>query len=145
MGVPSPAVFAQQARFAPKWKVLISVIFGIFMVILDTTVVNVAFQTLRTEYGASLNDAQWIISIYVLSLGISTPLAGFFSERFGIKQTYLTGLGIFVVGSFLCGLSPSLPFLIAARALQGFGGGLALPLGIALLLRTFPASEQGLA
>ena len=145
MGVPSPAVFAQQARFAPKWKVLISVIFGIFMVILDTTVVNVAFQTLRTEYGASLNDAQWIISVYVLSLGISTPLAGFFSERFGIKQTYLTGLGIFVVGSFLCGLSPSLPFLIAARALQGFGGGIALPLGIALLLRTFPPSEQGLA
>lgn len=53
MGAPSQAVFAQQARLAPKWKVLISVIFGIFMVILDTTVVNVAFQTLRTEFGAS--------------------------------------------------------------------------------------------
>jgi hypothetical protein len=65
-------------RLAPKWKVLISVIFGIFMVILDTTVVNVAFQTLRAEYGATLNDSQWIISIYVLMLGISTPLAGFF-------------------------------------------------------------------
>ena len=86
-------------RIAPKWKVLISVIFGIFMVILDTTVVNVAFQTLRAEYGATLNDSQWIISIYVLSLGISTPLAGFFSERFGLKQTYLAGLGIFVIGS----------------------------------------------
>ncbi len=132
-------------RLAPKWKVLISVIFGIFMVILDTTVVNVAFQTLRAEYGATLNDAQWIISIYVLSLGISTPLAGFFSERFGMKQTYLTGIGIFVIGSLLCGLAPSLPFLIAARALQGFGGGIATPLSIAFLLRTFPPSEQGLA
>ena len=145
MGVLPLAASAPSGRLAPKWRVLISVIFGIFMVILDTTVVNVAFQTLRTEYGASLNDAQWIISVYVLVLGISTPLAGFFSERFGMKQTYLTGLGIFVLGSLLCGLAPSLPFLIAARALQGFGGGIATPLGIAILLRTFPISEQGLA
>ena len=62
---------------AQKWKVLIAVVFGIFMVVLDTTVVNVAFSTLREEFGASLNDSQWIISIYVLSLGISTPLAGY--------------------------------------------------------------------
>ena len=139
------AVSIQPSRLAPKWKVLISVVFGIFMVILDTTVVNVAFQTLRAEYGATLNEAQWIISIYVLALGISTPLAGFLSDRFGIKQTYLTGLAIFVLGSLLCGLAPSLPFLIAARALQGFGGGLAMPLGITLILRTFPPAEQGMA
>ncbi|HEX9012255.1 MAG TPA: DHA2 family efflux MFS transporter permease subunit, partial [Anaerolineaceae bacterium] len=128
-----------------KWKILVSIIFGIFMVILDTTVVNVAFQTLRTEFGASLNDSQWIISVYVLSLGISTPLAAFLSDRFGMKQTYLTGLSIFAVGSLLCGLSPSLTFMIAARALQGFGGGIALPLGSAILLRSFPPKEQGFA
>jgi MFS family permease len=63
------------------------------MVILDTTVVNVAFQTLRAEFGATLNDSQWIISIYVLSLGISTPLSGFLVDRFGMKRIYLTGLG----------------------------------------------------
>ncbi len=130
---------AQKWQLQPKWKVLISVIFGIFMVILDTTVVNVAFQTLRTEFGASLNDSQWIISIYVLSLGISTPLAGYLGDRFGLKRVYLTGLSIFVLGSFLCGIAPSLGFLIAARALQGFGGGIALPLGPAFLFRTFPA------
>jgi EmrB/QacA subfamily drug resistance transporter len=145
MGTLPFAAPASTGRLAPKWKVLISVIFGIFMVILDTTVVNVAFQTLRAEYGATLNDSQWIISIYVLALGISTPLAGFFSDRFGMKQTYLTGIGIFVIGSLLCGLAPSLPFLIAARALQGFGGGISTPLSIAFLLRTFPPSEQGLA
>ena len=128
-----------------KWKILISVVFGIFMVILDTTVVNVAFQTLRAEFGASLNDAQWIISVYVLSLGISTPLAAFLADRFGMKRTYLTGLAIFVVGSFLVGLSPTLGFMIAARALQGFGGGIAVPLGSAFLLRIFPPKEQGYA
>jgi EmrB/QacA subfamily drug resistance transporter len=132
-------------RLAYKWKVLISVIFGIFMVILDTTVVNVAFQTLRREFGATLAQAQWIISVYVLALGIGTPLAGFLADRFGIKRTYLTGIAVFVVGSLLCGLAPGLWSLVAARALQGFGGGIALPLGTALLLRTFPANEQGRA
>ena len=74
-------------RLEQKYKVLISVIFGLFMVILDTTVVNVAFQTLRTEFNATLNDSQWIISVYVLTLGISTPLAGFLADRFGTKRT----------------------------------------------------------
>src|SRR5712692_756693 len=115
------------------------------MVILDTTVVNVAFQTLRREYNASLSDAQWIISIYVLALGVTTPLSGFLADRFGIKRVYLTGLTIFVSSSMLCGLAPSLGLLIAARALQGFGGGLAMPLGPALLYRAFPPKEQGLA
>ncbi len=128
-----------------KYKILISVIFGIFMVILDTTVVNVAFQTLRAEFGASLNDSQWIISIYVLALGISTPLSAFLADRFGMKRIYLVGLSIFIVGSFLSGLAPTLGFMIAARALQGFGGGIALPLGSAILLRSFPPKEQGAA
>ncbi|HEY3247991.1 MAG TPA: DHA2 family efflux MFS transporter permease subunit [bacterium] len=128
-----------------KWKVLISVIFGIFMVILDTTVVNVAFQTLRTEFRAGINDSQWIISIYVLALGISTPLAGFLADRFGIKRIYLTGLTTFVTGSLLSGLAPGLWFLVGSRALQGLGGGIAIPLGSAMLFAAFPPTEQGLA
>jgi EmrB/QacA subfamily drug resistance transporter len=128
-----------------KWKVLATVIFGIFMVILDTTVVNVAFQTLRTEFGGSLSDSQWIISVYVLALGITTPLAGFLADRFGDKRIYLGGLGLFALGSLLCGFSPNLGLLIAARALQGVGGGIAFPLGTALLLQAFPVAEQGMA
>ncbi len=128
-----------------KWRVLGSVIFGLFMVILDTTVVNVAFPTLRTEFGATLSSSQWIISIYVLALGIATPMAGFFADRFGIKRTYVLGLVVFVTGSMLCGIAPNLPVLIAARMVQGIGGGLALPLGTAQLLRAFPPHEQGMA
>ncbi len=142
---PSPAHSAKPERLAYKWKVLITVMFGLFVVILDTTVVNVAFQTLRQEFGASLEDSQWIISVYVLALGISTPLAGYLADRFGIKKIYLGGLFIFVIGSLLCGISPNLGFLIAARTLQGFGGGVALPLGFALLMSTFPVQEQGTA
>src|SRR5512141_2490164 len=128
-----------------KWKVLISVMFGIFMIILDSTVVNIAFQTLRREFGATLADAQWVLSIYVLSLGVTTPVSGYLADRFGIKRIYLLGLAIFVIGSLLCGLAQSLGWLIVARALQGFGGGISQPLGPAQLYRAFPPKEQGTA
>src|ERR1700752_2673708 len=128
-----------------KWKVLISVMFGVFMIILDATVVNVAFPTLRREFGATLAEAQWVLSIYVLSLGVTTPVSGFLADRFGIKRVYLLGLALFVLGSFFCGIAPSLGWLIAARALQGFGGGIAQPLGPAQLYRAFPPKEQGTA
>ncbi len=128
-----------------KWKVLISVMFGIFMVILDSTIVNIAFPTLRREFDATLADAQWVLSIYVLALGITTPVSGYLADRFGIKRVYLLGLAIFALGSFLCGVAPSLGSLIAARALQGFGGGIAQPLGPAQLYRAFPPREQGTA
>jgi EmrB/QacA subfamily drug resistance transporter len=128
-----------------KWRVLASVIFGVFMVILDTTAVNVAFQTLRGEFGARLSDAQWVISLYVLVLGIVTPLAGYLADRFGSKRIYVLGLAVFVAGSFASGIAPSLFWLVVARGLQGLGGGLALPLGSALLLRAFPTHEQGRA
>ena len=132
-------------RLAYKWKVLIASVFGVFMVVLDTTVVNVAFQTMRGEFSATIADAQWIISLYVLVLGIATPLAGFAADRSGIKRSYIAGLSLFAAGSLLCGLAPSLRVLVAARALQGLGGGIALPLGSAMLFRTFPAHEQGRA
>jgi DHA2 family multidrug resistance protein len=128
-----------------KWKVLSTVLFGIFMVILDMTVVNVAFQTIRLEFGGDLNTTQWVISIYVLMLGITTPLAGFLADRFGSKKIYLSGLGLFALGSLMCGLSPNLHLLIAARAIQGIGGGLAMPLGVVLLLQAFPVREHGTA
>lgn len=136
-----------EARADPryKWKVLGCVMFGVFMVVLDTTVVNVAFPTLRAEFRASLSEAQWIVSIYVLALGMSTPLSGYLSDRLGIKRVFLGGLSVFVFGSFLCGLAPNLGLLIVARALQGIGGGIALPLGSAQLYSAFPSSEQGKA
>lgn len=115
------------------------------MIILDSTVVNVAFQTLRREFGGTLADSQWVLSIYVLALGITTPVSGFLGDRFGSKTVYLLGLIMFVIGSFACGLAPSLGWLIVARAFQGVGGGLSQPLGPAMLYRTFPQNEIGRA
>jgi DHA2 family multidrug resistance protein len=130
---------------ANKWAVLVIVSFGFFMILLDTTVINVALQTLRLEFKSSLHETQWIISVYVLAMGIVMPLTGYLSRRFGSKRMYLLGLGIFALGSFLCGLSPNLTLLIIFRVVQGIGGGITSPLGIALLLQSFPVKEHGTA
>ncbi len=128
-----------------KWKVLTIVMIGTIMIILDSTVINVAFRTLQLEYGGNLADSQWVLSIYVLALGITTPISGFLGDRFGLKRVYLGGLALFVFGSLLCGLSPTLGVLIVMRALQGIGGGMAQPLGPAMIYRNFPPKEQGFA
>ncbi len=130
---------------AYKWKVLVSIIFGVFMATLDTTAVNVAFPTLRAEFGATLRQAQWIVSVYVLALGVTTPAAGFLADRYGIKRVYVTGLAVFVLGSLAAGLAPTLGALVAGRVLQGVGGGLAIPNGTAMLFRGFDKKELGLA
>ena len=118
---------------------------GMTMIILDATVINVAFRTLQLEFGGSLADSQWVLSIYVLALGVITPISGFLGDRFGVKRVYLAGLALFTIGSLLCGIAPSLGVLIVMRALQGAGGGLAQPLGPAMIYRNFPPKEQGFA
>src|SRR6266487_2956003 len=145
MSMATQGLPSRKFALASKWKVLLSVVFGLFMVFLDTTGVNVAFPTLRREFDASLAESQWVLSVYVMALGISTPVAGYLADRFGIKRVYLSGLALFVVGSILCGVAPSLGLLIAARTLQGLGGGIALPLGAPQLFRAFPPEEQGAA
>lgn len=142
---PSNADAVREDGDPRKWKILTAVVFGVFMVILDTTVVNVAFPALREAFDAPLHTAQWVLSAYVLALGVATPLAGFLGDRFGMRTTYAAGLALFTLGSLLCGVAPSLELLIAARVLQGLGGGIATPLGSAHLFRAFPPSQQGTA
>ncbi len=86
-----------------------------------------------------------MVTSYILALGIVAPLAGWFSERFGIKRIFLLAMGLFVTGSALCSLSPSFLWLVAFRALQGLGGGLLSPPGLALLSGAFSEKERGLA
>jgi EmrB/QacA subfamily drug resistance transporter len=133
-----------------KWRVLATVVVGLFMVILDATVVNVALKTIQQHYSVSTSEAQWVISLYTLALGIATPLSGFLGDRFGIKWIYIGGITLFAIGSILCGIATisgdsPLAFLIIARAIQGTGGGIALPLGTALLFRSFLPQERGAA
>ena len=101
---------------------LIAIVIGTFMVILDTTVVNVALATLGHAFGANLSLLQWVISAYLLAQAAVIPLAGWLSDRFGARRVYLVSLVLFTLGSVLCGLAISGEMLIATRVLQGLGG-----------------------
>ncbi len=128
-----------------KWVVAIVIIFGLFMTILDSTIVNIAISRLQTAFGANLNSVQWVITGYTLAQGVVTPLTAYMADRFGTKRVYLVALAAFTIGSALCGLAWSLPVLIFFRVLQGLGGALLSPLAITLLYREFPPQERGLA
>ncbi len=141
-----PAQAAQRSGgLSYKWIVAIVVVFGLFMSILDTTIVNIAIPRLQTAFGASLNNVQWVITGYTLAQGVAIPLTGYFSNRFGLKRFYIIALSAFTIGSLLCGLAWSLPVLILFRILQGFGGSFLLPMTITLLYREFPPQERGIA
>lgn len=140
-----PQVPAAEVSSAARWKVLAAVVFGVFMVILDTTVINVAFKTLQEEYAADLNLTQWVLSVYVMALGIATPLSGFLGDRFGEKRVFVASVFTFGLSSLLCGVAPNLGLLILFRALQGAAGGIATPLGTSLLYKAFPPEDRGKA
>src|SRR5579884_1168770 len=128
-----------------KWVVAGVVIFGIFMSVLDSTIVNIAIPRLQSVFGANLNDVQWVLTGYILAQGVATPLTGFFSDRLGIKRFYLLSLAGFTLGSALCGLAWSLPALIFFRILQGATGAFLVPLSTTLLYSEFPPNERGTA
>src|SRR5947209_7174318 len=128
-----------------KWILAMVVILGVFMSILDQTIVNIAIPRLQTAFGADIHSVQWVLTAYILAQGVATPAAAFFSDRLGIKRFYIMSLVAFTVGSAMCGLAWSLPILIAFRILQGLGGAALFPLSITLLFREFPPQERGMA
>jgi DHA2 family multidrug resistance protein len=132
-------------RVGYKWIVAMVVILGVFMSILDQTIVNIAIPRLQTAFGADIHSVQWVLTAYILTQGVITPTAAYFSETFGIKRFYIFSLAAFTIGSALCGIAWSLPILILFRIIQGAGGAALFPLSITLLFREFPPQERGAA
>jgi EmrB/QacA subfamily drug resistance transporter len=113
------------------------------MSILDTTIVNVAIETLGRDLGASLSEIQWVSTAYLLSLATVIPLTGWAMERFGGRRVWMTSVGLFLVGSTLCGLAWSTGSLIFFRVIQGLGGGMILPVGQAILAQAAGPQRMG--
>jgi EmrB/QacA subfamily drug resistance transporter len=128
-----------------KWVVAIVMIFGMFMTILDTTVINVATPRLESAFGAGLKDVDWVATGYTLAEGVGTPLSPFMTSWLGTKRLFLIALSIFTLSSALCGLSWSLQVLIFFRILQGIGGSCLMPVSIATIYSVFPPEERGMA
>ena len=128
-----------------KMFVLLTMCFALFMAMLDNTVVNVALPTLARKLGAGVSGLQWIVDGYVLAFASLMLTGGILGDRYGRKRTFLTGLSIFTTASLLCGLSPSVGYLIAFRGLQGIGASLLMPGTLSIITVTFPAHERAKA
>jgi EmrB/QacA subfamily drug resistance transporter len=120
---------------AGVWSVVTVVILGTVMGILDTTIVNVALDSLARDLHSSLGSVQWVVTGYLLSVVVVMPLTAWAARRFGAKRVYLTSLVMFTLGSALCGLATSSGELIAFRVIQGVGGGALMPVGQMILVK----------
>jgi EmrB/QacA subfamily drug resistance transporter len=116
---------------------------GAVMTIFDATIVNVAIDTLGRDLRLSLTSAQWVSTAYLLTLAFTVPLAGWATERVGTKRLWMGALGAFICGSILCGLAWSPASLIVFRILQGAGGGMVMPVGQSIIVRSVPSTQLG--
>lgn len=147
---PAPAAPGSDAR---KWWTLVATCFGLFMALLDVTVVSVALPTMQRDLHASLADLQWVVNAYTLALAVLLVTAGRLGDLFGRRRVFIIGLAVFTAGSLFCGLSGGLSIgglspihvLVVARALQGLGGSVMVPLSLAIISATFQGHERGAA
>ncbi|MCP4039444.1 MAG: DHA2 family efflux MFS transporter permease subunit [bacterium] len=123
--------------------IVISVMLGVLLEIIDTSIVNVALPSMMGSLGASLDEADWVITGYIVSNVIIVPMTGWMAGRFGRKHYFITSILIFTAASLLCGLSQSVEQLIFWRVVQGLGGGALIATSQAILVETFPPSKQG--
>jgi EmrB/QacA subfamily drug resistance transporter len=125
------------------WKVAGVVILGMIMSILDTTIVNVALRTLSHDLHSTISQIQWVVTGYLLSLAAVIPLTGWASRRYGAKRVYLVSLVLFTAGSALCAVAASTTTLVIFRVLQGFGGGMIMPVGQLIMAQVAGPKRMG--
>src|SRR5499427_3530274 len=127
------------------WLIAVSVVFATFMEVLDTTVVNVSLPHIAGSLSASIDEATWALTSYLVANAIILPMTGWLAATFGRKRLLMLSVVGFTAASFLCGLAPTLPMLIVFRVLQGATGGALQPLSQAVLLEAFPPQDRGKA
>lgn len=126
----------------PKISVSIVFVAGMFMSIMDGTIVNVALPAMSRQFNSLGTSIDAVVVGYLVSLALIIPASGWLGDRLGTKRIFLAALVVFTLASALCGLATSLPMLIGFRILQGIGGGALTPVGTAMLYRTFPPIER---
>jgi EmrB/QacA subfamily drug resistance transporter len=128
-----------------KWFALLVVIFGLFMVNLDMSIVNLAIAKMMQTFHATFDQIQWVLSGYTLTMGIIMPVTGYLADRFGTKKVFIISMALFTSGSLLCGISWNTASIVAFRIIQGLGGGLIIPISMTILMNTFEEKERGTA
>jgi EmrB/QacA subfamily drug resistance transporter len=133
---------AGQSGYHWLGPVLVALI-GAFMAILDGSIVNVAIPTMMNVFNTGPDSIQWVSTIYLLALGVVTPLSGWLGDRLGFKRLYILSMGAFVAGSLLCTFAWDLNSLIIARVVQAIGGGMIMPTTMAMIYRMVPRDKIG--
>jgi EmrB/QacA subfamily drug resistance transporter len=128
-----------------KWLPLVAVATGVFMLLLDVTIVNVALPDIESGLNASLSDLQWVIDAYALTLAALQLTAGSLADRFGRRLLFAIGIVVFTLGSLLCGLASGATFLSLSRAFQGVGGAIMFATGLAIIANAFHGRDRGVA
>src|SRR5271163_1924438 len=136
-GSTSPASLADSSKRLLPW--LIAVAF--FMESLDTTILNTAVPTIAAALHVAPLNMKSVLASYTLSLAVFIPISGWMADRFGTRRVFASAIGIFALGSFLCGISSNIHVLVACRILQGCGGAMMVPVGRLTMVRAFPKSE----
>lgn len=127
------------------WVIVFTVTLATFMEVLDTSVANVALPHIAGGLAAGQDESTWVLTSYLVANAIVLPLSGWLSSIFGRKRFYMSCVAMFTLGSFLCGVAPTLPWLILFRVMQGIGGGGLQPSEQAILADTFPPAGRGMA
>lgn len=127
------------------WLIAIAVMMATFMEVMDTSIASVAVPYIAGSTASTTDEAEWVLTVYLVANAAFLLASNYLSERFGRKRFLIASIAIFTIASFLCGIAPSLTFILLARALQGAGGGALQPLSQAILLESFPPEQQGQA
>jgi MFS family permease len=130
---------------AGKWWTLAAVSLGVFMLLLDITIVVVALPDIERSLGAQLSDLQWVIDAYALSLAAFLLTAGVIADRVGRRIVFSVGIVVFTLGSLLCGVAGDPTFLAIARAIQGVGGAIMFATSLALISTAYHGRDRGVA
>ncbi len=135
-------IFAEENK---KWWTLAAVAFGLFMIMLDNTVVNVALPSIEKDLHISISQLEWIVTAYALVFAALLITGGKLADLFGRRKIFIIGLAVFSLSSLACGFAPSAGFLIGARAVQGIGAALMNPATLSIITATFPPKQRGQA
>jgi EmrB/QacA subfamily drug resistance transporter len=128
-----------------KWWTLVAVSFGLFMIMLDNTVVNVALPSIRDDLGISISELEWVVNAYALTFGVLMLSGGKLADLLGRRAIFIAGLVVFTGASLWCGLAAGAASLIAARTVQGVGAALMNPATLSIISATFPPRQRGTA
>lgn len=131
-----------KARPSPKLVVGAVFVASMFLNIMDATVVNVALPTLSRYFAVPVASVSGVVTAYLVTLAVVMPVSGWVGDRFGARSVLLSAIGLFTAASALCGVATSLPELVVFRAVQGAGGGLLIPVGMAMMFRAYPPAER---